>query len=1028
MKILAIRGKNLASLEGEFEVDFRSEPLHSAGLFAITGSTGSGKTTILDAMCIALYGRTPRLDNIKNSTAIEVHGAKSISEDDVKTILRRGTYDGYAEVDFLAVDGNEYRARWSVSRANKNPNGNFRPVSYDLTNITCDEHHILQVSRHKELIPALTGLTFEQFTRAVLLAQGNFAAFLKADENDKAQILQTLTGTEIYSRISELIYKRSEEAKRELEIIEEKKRGITTMSAEELAAVNEQRKTLLAKQENANKELHTLIEKKNWLERSVQLNGMLAKAVEEHAASVQALKDAAPRIALLAEIDSVQDIRDCYTSLCDAERVCEEGVKDIEQLQKELAARNDELSVLNDTVTKATAEQERVNREWLAVQPRIMQAAKLEEQTAIESKREKEVAGEKQHSEKELTANIQEIAKRNVHIGKLKQEQKSISEWFAIYKEYENVIPYIPSIVINIVSASNEAKLLLAKTKQLENAEKQLALNVQRHDEARKRTEELERTLSSEIAVLRERLVEGEPCPVCGSRHHEVVEEVLNILGEKELEKEKNDIKQQLEYLEKSVESGKTEIAGLRSAIELHRSAEKELMQRSVELMDGVAAPDEILAKDNVTTFLKDIQTGWEKNKTRETKINEELSVNSSTIAILNKRNSDLEKDITARTALLGELKERVGKGKADIAAILGNYVSTKAVQERFNSLVDNASKVVATAMEKKVATADICNRLKGQFAEKNSTLSGNRRRCAELTGTINTLIAKRGDGMTLLRLKEIFSIEQSSVVALRNEMEHLNKAVAASAAAKVERERNVEEHEKAVVKPAENEDVTTLQAAIEEVNNINKSVIEELGNINAALLKDEENNRLFAQYKDEYRAKHETAVNWGTLNAMFGSAKGEKLMRLAQGYTLEILLDVANIHLKEITGRYELARISDKSLGIKVIDLDMLSESRSVHSLSGGETFLVSLALSLALSSISSNRMSVESLFIDEGFGALDSTTLKTAMHALERLQSQGRKIGVISHLGEMLEQIPVKINVIKKNSGKSRIEITEG
>ena len=148
----------------------------------------------------------------------------------------------------------------------------------------------------------------------------------------------------------------------------------------------------------------------------------------------------------------------------------------------------------------------------------------------------------------------------------------------------------------------------------------------------------------------------------------------------------------------------------------------------------------------------------------------------------------------------------------------------------------------------------------------------------------------------------------------------------------------------------------------------------------------------------------------------------------MAQGYTLEILLDVANIHLKEITGRYELARISEKSLGIKIVDLDMLSETRSVHSLSGGETFLVSLALSLALSSISSNRMSIESLFIDEGFGALDSDTLKTVMSALERLQSQGRTIGVISHYGEMLEQIPVKVAVIKQNSGRSKIEIKEG
>jgi DNA helicase HerA-like ATPase len=216
MKILAIRGKNLASLEGEFEIDFKKEPLCSAGIFAIAGSTGSGKSTILDAMCIALYSRTPRLENIKNSNAIEVNGSNSVSEDSIKTILRRGKHEGYAEAEFKAVDGEEYRIRWSIARTNNSPAGNFKKASYDLTNLTTGERKQLSVKEHKELMPRLIGLTFEQFTRAVLLAQGNFAAFLKADENEKALILQTLTGTEIYSRISEIIYRRNEEAKKEL--------------------------------------------------------------------------------------------------------------------------------------------------------------------------------------------------------------------------------------------------------------------------------------------------------------------------------------------------------------------------------------------------------------------------------------------------------------------------------------------------------------------------------------------------------------------------------------------------------------------------------------------------------------------------------------------------------------------------------------------------------------------------------------------------------------------------------------------
>ena len=322
---------------------------------------------------------------------------------------------------------------------------------------------------------------------------------------------------------------------------------------------------------------------------------------------------------------------------------------------------------------------------------------------------------------------------------------------------------------------------------------------------------------------------------------------------------------------------------------------------------------------------------------------------------------------------------------------------------------------------------SEICNKLTGQLGEKSKSLEDEKVRYEKLLKDIENYLAGRNDNLTYQQFKEILSINQATVNALRNEIEKLRNAVATAVATKAERERNIVEHNKADVKPGENENQETLQSAIEEFDKENKELIEQLAAISASLLKNEENSRMFAQYKEDYEKKQMYAKEIGILNSTFGSASGEKLMKLAQGYTLDILLNVANVHLKEITGRYEMARISDKSLGIKIIDLDMLSESRSVHSLSGGETFLVSFALSLALSSISSNRMSIESLFIDEGFGTLDSETLRTVMSALERLQSQGRTIGVISHSSEMLEQIPVKVAVIKQNAGRSRIEIKE-
>lgn len=202
MKILAIRGKNLASLEGEFEIDFTTEPLKSAGIFAITGSTGAGKSTLLDALCLALFDDTPRTSRAKENIAIPDVRDKFINQKDCRTVLRRGTGEGYAEVDFLSLGGEKFRSRWMVKRARGRADGSMQNSEIRLVNLSTDTE---QQGRKTELllkITELVGLTFAQFTRAVLLAQGDFATFLKARQSEKAELLEKLTGTEIYSRIS----------------------------------------------------------------------------------------------------------------------------------------------------------------------------------------------------------------------------------------------------------------------------------------------------------------------------------------------------------------------------------------------------------------------------------------------------------------------------------------------------------------------------------------------------------------------------------------------------------------------------------------------------------------------------------------------------------------------------------------------------------------------------------------------------------------------------------------------------------
>lgn len=221
MKILAIRGKNLASLAGEFEVDFEQEPLKSAGLFAISGPTGAGKSTLLDALCMALYESTPRLLNAGNKLLPDV-GDNIVTQQDARNLLRRGTAEGHAEVDFVGNDGISYRARWSVRRARSKAEGSLQKTGMTLKALS-DLQPI--GGTNKEVLAEIVkriGLSFDQFTRAVLLAQNEFSAFLKADDNERGELLETLTGSTIYSTLSQRAYARAKQEQLELQRINDR--------------------------------------------------------------------------------------------------------------------------------------------------------------------------------------------------------------------------------------------------------------------------------------------------------------------------------------------------------------------------------------------------------------------------------------------------------------------------------------------------------------------------------------------------------------------------------------------------------------------------------------------------------------------------------------------------------------------------------------------------------------------------------------------------------------------------------------
>ncbi len=1025
MKILAIRGKNLASLEGHFEIDFRKEPLHSSGIFAITGNTGSGKSTLLDAMCIALFNNSPRINNVSDSSdIIDVHNL-TIKEKDCRNILRRGTSDGFAEVDFLALDGKEYRSRWSVRRSRDKADGKLQDYTYTLHNIT-DAYEIPGLKTELlAKVRELLGLTFEQFTRAVLLAQGEFATFLKAPSRNKAEILEKLTGTEIYSKISASIYEKSKTADNELRIVREKIDEINILSDELCDALKKEHDTLLAENHIADETKRQLTQKIKWLERFTQLHNELEKAKEEASISCKAVKEAEPQEKELKQIESIQEIRDTYLEILTCKRNREENNRLIEIQKNEIIQISKSLSLAEEKVKNLLKQQSKISDEWNNIAPKIKEALRIE----TEYKNHTAIFKENQ---KELHTLITQEEEGKKEIKKLTEESnagqirlKQIAEWFTNNKEYEQIIPKTEIIAINIAEIKECSQQIETKSKLLASATDTLQKTDLQFKNEHKQMEQLNSMLTTEIATLRKRLVEGEPCPVCGNTHHIYTKVNEQTLHEEHLTKAKKLSEENIERLTNSIENLKNEITTLKVSIASYETHCNERMSKIIELLSPLPDAKEIIKKNDFVETLKTIACEWQQKDEETTAINKQLTIENNRLTTIKEHLHKIREQIREREQRCEINKKDLDEYQRQLKQLLGDNATVEAMETRIAQQIATINENVAKAIEQR--NAHLVEHEKATVVLKRACQAEERQKVEfeELKQKIELFIEQHQAIGGLSELHRLATIPPNEIANLRNRINILKTNEIKAVATLKERERNIEEHNIAPERPQQHESRTAIEESIRTMEEEIKKRLERITEIGASLKNDKAAKELSQKLLKEYNEKGEKADNWKKLNEMFGSADGSKFKVMAQGYTLDILLGYANKHLKDISQRYELARVSPATLSIKVIDLDMLSETRSVHSLSGGESFLISLALALALSSLSSNRMSIGSLFIDEGFGSLDSETLRIAMEALERLQNHGRKIGVISHLGDMIERIPTRIHITKGASGKSTIEI---
>jgi exonuclease SbcC len=1245
MKILRITLSNIASIAGTHTVDFTQEPLRSAGLFAISGPTGAGKSSLLDALCLALYDQTPRLNKLGR-----VKDIGNESQTASESLLRRGTARGFVEVAFVGIDSSPYTARWDVRRARESVDGTLKDANIVLYkgHITPDTKGEIEADGKKtavlDAIKNKIGLSFEQFTRAVLLAQNDFAAFLKAKDTERAEILQKLTGTQEYEEISKRVYQRCNEFQVLIKGKNALIQGNPPLTDDERTTAEERYNTAKRLVGTLEAKVDILNQHSEWYEHLAGLKENTRKAEEEWKLRLQEMEQAAPR---REEMELTEIVKHEATRLRENQKAAE---KERSDAHKKLATSAEHVDRTNEEASKVSKNYEEAKaalNHWLQQEPQIradiQKAREVEQRIAVygEKCRSADDAfrkAENAHSIKrrELDEKKEESEDLKAKLDQAEVELRKLQSYESIAKDAALWINRIDNLISLEAQESQKKALSAQQQGQLQDAEKEEAKQRNRFDDAdnrhkvaqeayhaadielkqvdidhletewasverlaailrglkgqlqtrneksiqriglqqeleqfqaNRRTEELRlqvlagteipqaelalrlaqewydeiaRKLEDRTVELRQALVEGKACPVCGSLNHPFstnspTEDSLALqaaAAQVRQRKEQQDALQAEQSLLKIEQAShdllikKTQVAFNKLDEELSAFAFENVDNEIIALVLGLPMNEQISETDRLCQNVEEKRKAVEharaeyrtkcvaigEFRTAEIQRNTEATEEKRVLEQLEKKVHELfqirqatEQEITAQKANKSQITNELSpvwaalpeaqhdllvngalfaeKFKTEIDSFrtwleqkgeLGVRIGQ--LNARIHILVEDIGRLLSEKLTKEKEQVDTAKELEGLRIERTQLL-GNRD-IQELEGELDqqrSLLNERlnniNDTLSQARINQRLASDNLSdaernadcanvsfssankafeawlrqfneshlidwdveqidkvierdldwLIRERKELEELEGSVGAAKAIYESHNKTLGLHQEK--RPTEVPHEVVLEEIERRGEQLSDAKKEAEDALKPITLDDDRRLRNEAAMK-ELRVLEEQAKPWQELNEIIGSADGSKFRTIAQQVSLDVLLQYTNQQLQQLAPRYRLKRLPN-SLNLVVNDCDMGDEIRSIYSLSGGETFLVSLALALGLASLTSNRVRIESLFIDEGFGSLDPETLNLAMGALTQLESQGRKVGVISHVPEMADAIPVQIKIKKGRNGASRIEI---